>query len=78
MRDYLWFVGGHIYAEFASSAALQLVKLVKWAFGFTAAAITGCVGMFIPEVLGLGSETISFVLSGSYEAFYLILLLFLN
>ena len=58
-------------AAFAARSSWSSGRLV-----FTAAAITGCVGMFIPEVLGLGSETISFVLSGSYEAFYLILLFF--
>ncbi len=58
-------------ASFAARSGWSTGRLV-----FSAAAITGCIGMFIPEVLGLGSETISFVLSESYEEYYLILLLF--
>ena len=45
---------------------------------FTAAVLTGCVGMFVPEVLGLGGGTVAAVLEGAYDEVYLLLLLFLK
>ena len=45
---------------------------------FSAALITGCVGMFVPEVLGLGGETVAAVLNDAFNGSYLVVLLFLK
>jgi CIC family chloride channel protein len=45
---------------------------------FTAALLTGCIGMFVPEVLGLGGGTVAAVLGGGYDEIYLLLLLILK
>ncbi len=60
-------------AAFAGGSGWSSVRLL-----FTAAVLTGCVGMFVPEVLGLGDGTIANVLGGAYDEIYLLLLLFLK
>ena len=45
---------------------------------FIAALITGGIGAFVPEVLGLGGETVSSVLQGDYTVLYLFALLMLK
>lgn len=57
-------------AAFASGSGWSAPQLL-----FTAAFVTGCVGMFVPEVLGLGGETVRVVLDGAYDEVYLLLLL---
>ena len=60
-------------AAFAAGSGWSPVRLL-----FTAALVTGCVGMFVPEVLGLGGNTVAAVLSGAYEDIYLLLLMLLK
>jgi len=60
-------------ARFAGASGWSPARLL-----FTAAIITGIVGMFVPEVLGLGGETVAAVLHGSFEALYLVVLLALK
>lgn len=40
-----------------------------------AAFICGSVGLFVPEILGLGGDTVQDILSGSFDASYLLVLL---
>ena len=42
----------------------------------TAAIGTGVIGMFIPEVLGLGTSALASMLDGGFDPFYLLVLLF--
>ena len=60
-------------AAFAGGSGWSPARLL-----FTAAVLTGCVGMFVPEVLGLGGGTVANVLGGAYDEIYLLLLLFLK
>ena len=60
-------------AAFASASGWSPTRLL-----FTAAFVTGCVGMLVPEVLGLGGGAIASVLDGTYDELYLIALLVLK
>jgi CIC family chloride channel protein len=60
-------------AAFAAGSGWSPARLL-----FTAATLTGCIGMFVPEVLGLGGDTVAAVLRGGYEEAYLLILLFLK
>ena len=56
--------------RFAASSGWSPARLV-----FLAAGITGIVGIFIPEILGLGSGPLRVILEGGYEDGYLLVLL---
>jgi CIC family chloride channel protein len=60
-------------ARFAGGSGWSPVRLV-----FTAAIVTGVVGMFVPEILGLGGETVLAVLQGEFSEIYLLILLCLK
>ena len=60
-------------ATFAGGSGWSPARLL-----FTAALLTGCVGMFVPEVLGLGVGIVADVLEGAYDEIYLLILLFLK
>ena len=60
-------------AAFAGGSGWSPARLL-----FIAAVLTGCVGMFVPEVLGLGGGTVAAVLEGAYDEVYLLLLLVLK
>ena len=60
-------------AAFASASGWSPTRLL-----FTAAFVTGCVGMLVPEVLGLGGGAIASVLDGTYDELYLLALLVLK
>ena len=60
-------------ATFAGGSGWSPARLL-----FTAALLTGCVGMFVPEVLGLGVGIVADVLEGAYDEIYLLFLLFLK
>lgn len=57
-------------ARFAGASGWSPAHLI-----FTAAILTGVVGMFVPEVLGLGIDTMATVLQGGYSEVYLLVLL---
>ena len=57
-------------AAFASASGWSPPRLL-----FTAALFTGLVGMFLPEVLGLGTGAVSSILDSRYQEIYLLLLL---
>ena len=60
-------------ARFAARSGWSFTRLVM-----TAALITGCAGMFVPEVLGLGTETVSDILNGGATLSFLITVLILK
>lgn len=60
-------------AAFAGGSGWSPARLL-----FTASVLTGCVGMFVPEVLGLGVGIVADVLKGAYDEIYLLILLFLK
>lgn len=60
-------------ARFAAASGWSPARLLV-----TAAIITGIVGMFVPEVLGLGGGTVAAVLQGSHSQIYLLILLALK
>ena len=43
---------------------------------FAAALITGCIGIFIPEILGLGTASLSRILNAEFSVIFLVLLVF--
>ena len=57
-------------ARFAAGSGWSFTRLVM-----TAAVITGCAGMFVPEVLGLGTQTVGEILNGGPTLPFLITLL---
>jgi len=57
-------------ARFAARSGWSPIRLL-----ITAAIGTGVIGMFIPEVLGLGTSALGFMLDGGFDPLYLILLL---
>ena len=60
-------------ASFAAQSGWSPTRLV-----FTAAVMTGIVGMFVPEILGLGIRPLTEMLNGSFELWFLVLLLVLK
>ena len=60
-------------AAFAARSGWSHARLL-----FSAALLTGSVGVFVPEVLGLGGGTVSAVLDGAYSEFYLLLFMTLK
>ena len=60
-------------AQFAASSGWSFARLVV-----TAAAVTGIAGIFVPEVLGLGTETVDDILHGGMHLPFLITLLILK
>ena len=60
-------------AQFAASSGWSFARLVV-----TAAVITGIAGIFVPEVLGLGTETVDEILHGGTPLALLITLLVLK
>ena len=58
-------------ARFAASSRLSSSQLI-----LTAATICGLTGVFIPEILGLGTEAVNQMFAGEFEFNYLIVLLF--
>jgi CIC family chloride channel protein len=60
-------------ARFAARSGWSFTRLVM-----TAAVITGCAGMFVPEVLGLGTETVGDILNGGPALSFLITVLILK
>ena len=60
-------------ARFAVTSGWSFAQLV-----FTAAGITGCVGMFMPQVLGLGTSTLDAMLNGGMDPGFLVTLLVLK
>ncbi len=59
-----------LFANLASSPKLTL--LYKYSFGVLSLSV---IGHFMPEVMGLGTETVSGVLNSSYTLFFLIIIL---
>ena len=59
-----------LFANLASSPKLTL--LYKYIFGILSLSI---IGHFMPEVMGLGTETVSGVLNSSYTLFFLVIIL---
>ncbi len=57
-------------ARFASGSGLSAPKLI-----ILAALICGFVGMFIPEILGLGTDAVSNMFSDEFELSYLLVLM---
>ena len=60
-----------LFAKLASSPKLTL--LYKYSFGILSLSI---IGHFMPEVMGLGTETVSGVLNSSYTLVFLVIILF--
>ena len=60
-------------ARFAATSGWSFTQLV-----FTAAGVTGCVGMFVPQVLGLGTSTLNSILNGGIDTGFLVTLLVLK
>lgn len=60
-------------ARFAAASGWSFTQLV-----FTAAGVTGCVGMFVPQVLGLGTSTLDAILNGGIDTGFLATLLVLK
>ena len=58
-------------ARFAAESGWSPTRLV-----LTAAVMTGIVGMFVPEILGLGTQPLTEMLQGSFDLRFLALLLF--
>ena len=59
-----------LFAKLATSPKLTL--LYKYSFGILSLSI---IGHFMPEVMGLGTETVSGILNSSYTLFFLIIIL---
>ena len=59
-----------LFANLASSPKLTL--LYKYIFGILSLSI---IGHFMPEVMGLGTETVSGILNSSYTLFFLVIIL---
>ena len=59
-----------LFANLASSPKLTL--LYKYIFGILSLSV---IGHFMPEVMGLGTETVSGVLNSSYTLFFLVIIL---
>ena len=60
-----------LFANLASSPKLTL--LYKYIFGILSLSV---IGHFMPEVMGLGTETVSGVLNSSYTLIFLVIILF--
>jgi CIC family chloride channel protein len=60
-----------LFANLASSPKLTL--LYKYIFGILSLSV---IGHFMPEVMGLGTETVSGVLNSSYTLVFLVIILF--
>ena len=59
-----------LFAKLASSSKLTL--LYKYSFGILSLSV---IGHFMPEVMGLGTETVSGVLNSSYTLVFLVIIL---
>ena len=59
-----------LFANLASSPKLTL--LYKYSFGILSLSV---IGHFMPEVMGLGTETVSGILNSSYTLFFLVIIL---
>lgn len=75
---------GPIFGLTAILLMLSIRKIAQWGINsqlgykkltFLAAFICGSVGIFIPEILGLGGDTVQGILFGNFDASYLIILL---
>jgi CIC family chloride channel protein len=58
-----------------SAAIAKATNWLPWRLLLLAAVFTGTVGMFLPEILGLGIEHIETVLNNGFSVYYLCLLL---
>ena len=67
----LFMVAIRYSAAFAARSGWSPARLL-----LTAAIGTGVIGMFIPEVLGLGTSALASMLDGGFDPFYLLVLLF--
>ena len=67
----LFMVAIRYSAAFAARSSWSPARLL-----LTAAIGTGVIGMFIPEVLGLGTSALASMLDGGFDPFYLLVLLF--
>ena len=58
-----------------SAAFAKTTNWLPWKLLLLAAILTGAVGMFLPEILGLGIEHIENILDDGFPVYYLCLLL---